>query len=140
VSDEGRSGLEDQLRSWLSREQPPAGFSDRLISRIRIVTASHSVIGGTRRGEWLHFVLASVTLRWAAAAGFACLMIAAGAIRYREYRQTKTEGEIAKEQAILGLRIASAKLNVALKQMRDIEDRGTRGENKTRRARRMEHL
>ena len=138
MSTEQESRLEDQLRSLLRRERAPAGFAQCVASRIGAATTAPSLITSTRRRGRLYSAMASARLRWAAAAA-ACLLLALGVVRYREYRLARVQGEIARQQAILALRIASAKLNVALKQVGEIEERG-RGGNRSKRTRRMERL
>ncbi len=87
--------LEDQLRTALRRQEPPAGFAKRVLAR---ATAETRVIGFTRK-RLLWLAAASLT---AALAGSA---ISAGIHR----RQEETAGR----QALLALRIAAEKLDAA---------------------------
>ena len=110
---EERPDLDDRLRSLLVRKPPPSGFSDRVMRRIGPGTAS--------RWKWWHSMFAAAGLRWAAGAALACILMTAAALKYRAYRQAQTQGEIARAHAILALRIASAKLNLALRQVQEVE-------------------
>lgn len=75
--------LEDQLRRAFQRIDPPAGFAERAIARAR------------RKG---------VPPRWLAAAA-AVLVLAGAGYAYRWH-----EGQTAKREVLLALRITSAKL------------------------------
>ena len=62
-------------------------------------------------------------LRWIAAGALACLLAVIGSVEYWRYRRARTEGEMAKQQVILALHIASDKLNGALSEVKRV-DRG----------------
>jgi anti-sigma-K factor RskA len=94
--------MEDELRWMLRRKDPPDGFAERVLARVTHQT------GGKAR-PWLALWRRPVW-RWAAAAAFACVLILASV----QYHQ-RQEGEIARAQAILALRIASSQLNGTLK-------------------------
>jgi hypothetical protein len=81
------SQFEDDLRSALRREQPPADFAVRVVARTR---------PAPRRAPWF------------AAAIAASLLL--GAVRY-EYRQY--EGRKAKRELLLALQITESKLKIA---------------------------
>ena len=51
-------------------------------------------------------------MRWATAGVVACALLVAG-LEYRHERHLRAEGEAAKQQLVLALRIAGAKLYVA---------------------------
>jgi hypothetical protein len=129
MTPEWQKPLEDELRSLLRRKEPPAGFTERVLSKVQTAPA--------RRAAWrerLLSVFASPRLRWAAGGALACIVLAVGGVRYRQYRRAKVEGEIAKEQVMVALRIASAKLNVALKQVREVERPSSQSRRKAKRA------
>jgi hypothetical protein len=84
--------FEDELRSALRRREPSPDFTARVLARVAAVPA-----GRTRR-PWV---------RWVAAMA-ASVMLAAGAVEYRRY-----QGEKAKFQVLLAVRIAAVKLNKA---------------------------
>jgi len=75
--------LEDRLRRAFEREEPPAGFAERVIARTRA---------------------ARTPPRWLAAAAAALVLTAAG------YAYRWHEGQRAKREVLLALRITSAKL------------------------------
>ena len=79
--------LEDQLKLALQRKQPPPGFRDR-------------VLAATRRPQRHPY-------RSLAAAALLTLLIGGTTAHYVEQRR---EGERAKEQVLLALRITSHKL------------------------------
>jgi hypothetical protein len=79
--------FEDELRSALRRQEPPAGFANRVLARTRPK--------GTRRS-------------WVAAAIAAGLLLSLGGFEYRQY-----EGRKAKRELLLALEIAGSKLSIA---------------------------
>ena len=79
--------LEDQLRRVLRREAPPAGFAERVVARARAPVAARN------------------SQRWLAAAA-AVLILAGGGYGYHWQ-----QGQAAKRELLLALRITSAKLN-----------------------------
>ena len=87
--------FEEELRQALRREDPPAGFARRVIAR-------------TPDRGW------SRQNRWVAAAVAACVMLTAGAVEYRQY-----EGRKAKQELLVAISIAGAKLNVAQQKISD---------------------
>jgi hypothetical protein len=102
--------LDEELKSALRRVEPPAGFAERVLEQARREADSKPGIAHWLSGWWR-----PQTLRWAAAFGFACILAAAGMVRYRENRQARIQGELAGAQARLALQIASSKLNAVLK-------------------------
>ena len=82
------SEFEDDLRQVLSRKDPPAGFTQRVLAR----TQPHSTLGRNR---------------WIGAAIAASLLLAAGGFEYRQY-----EGRKAKQELLLALGIAESKLSI----------------------------
>ncbi|MBI3667906.1 MAG: hypothetical protein HY236_17025 [Acidobacteria bacterium] len=103
------SRLDDALREALRREEPAADFTARVLARV----ASPRPKVSRRRALWetLRLPLRAPKLRWAGAAVL-CLVAVFG-FQYRRERQVRAEGEQARQQVILALRIAGAKLQVA---------------------------
>jgi hypothetical protein len=103
--------LDNQLRAALQREEPPAGFANRVLA----LAADRE-----RKREqslWFQFrsMFAIRSLRWAAAA-VAVVVVASGAgIHVQEQR--RAEGEAAKRQVMLALRITGEKWQVAAKEI-----------------------
>lgn len=99
--------LEDQLRSALRPVDPPAGFTDRVLA----------LAAKRERTLWARLTdaFALPRLRWATAV-VAVLVIASG-VGIRVQEQRRAEGEVAKRQVMLALRITSEKWQVAAKQI-----------------------
>jgi hypothetical protein len=96
------ASLDDELRSSLRRQEPSADFADRVLAR---VNAAPPARRSTRM--WL---------RWAAP--LAAALVLAGGLEYRRY-----EGERAKSQVMLAMRIAGGKLNKAQKKVQMLTHR-----------------
>jgi hypothetical protein len=96
--------LEDDLRRALRRESPPAGFASRVLQRIEREEAPKR-----RRPLW-RAVAASLTLT----------VLIGGGIAYEDHRREVREGERAKEQVLLALRIAGEKVRYAQTEVRTI--------------------
>jgi hypothetical protein len=101
--------LDEELRSALRRVEPPEGLAERVLARARQQADGKPGIAARLRG-----LFRPRTIRWAAAFATACVLVVA-AVRYREYQQEKTQGELVCAQARQALQIASAKLNTVLK-------------------------
>lgn len=106
-SDEG-------LKGALRRREPPGGFTERVLARIAAGEAPQSA---PQRESWLRFFTQSL-VRWAAAAALAALI--AGGIQYRRVQRERAEGEAAKQQLMLALRIAGGKLQLAKAKVNEI--------------------
>jgi hypothetical protein len=91
--------FEHDLRSALRREQPPAGFTERVLARTGVKTAP-------RRTGWM------------AAAIAACLLLSIGGFEYRQY-----QGRKAKNELLLALEITGSKLNLAGQKISDLSRR-----------------
>jgi hypothetical protein len=92
--------LEDELKHALRREEPSAGFAERVLA------------AATRKkqGAW-HGILAWPGLRWALA-GAMCLMLAVAGMEYKQFRNDRARGEAAKAQLMQALRITADKLQL----------------------------
>ena len=91
--------FEEELRNALRREDPPLGFAHRVMARTPNSASSRQN-------------------RWVAAAVAACVLLTASAVEYRQY-----EGRKAKQELLLALGIAGAKLNVAQQKIFDLNRR-----------------
>lgn len=98
------SRFEDDLRQALQRVEPSEGFAERVMAK----TEAHRA--APRRWSGLSSLFQGPRLRWAAA--FACLALV-GVIQYERVSQERAEGERAKQQVMLALRITAGKLRVA---------------------------
>jgi hypothetical protein len=103
--------LEDQLRAVLQHEEPPAGFTDRVLAQ------------AGKRGErrerslWFQFrnMFAIHRLSWAAAV--VAMVVVASGVGLHIQEQRRAEGEAAKRQVMLALRITGEKWQVAAKEI-----------------------
>lgn len=90
--------LEQELKTALSREGPPAGFAERVIRE-----------AGLRAGRPVYR-----WPRWLAAAA-AVVLVAGGGLGYRQY-----QGEVAKERVMHAFRIASVQINRIQTHVREV--------------------
>ena len=103
--------LEDQLRAALQHEEPPTGFADRVLG----LAAERDE--RRERSLWFQFrnMFAVRRLSWAAAA--VALVVVASGVGLRIQEERRVEGEAAKRQVMLALRITSEKWKVAAKEI-----------------------
>ena len=94
--------VDDELRRALRRIEPPAGFAERVLRRAADGGASRQVAGGTA---------SRTMIRWATAAVLA-LAVTGGGMWYRAEQRRQAQGEEAKRQVLVGLRIAGSKLQI----------------------------
>ncbi len=97
------SRLDDALRNAMRREDPGPDFTARVLARAAEQPA--------RRGWWA--ALTTGGMRWAAAGALACVLVVGGALESIHERRVEAEGQAAKQQLMLALRIAGGKLNLA---------------------------
>ena len=140
------SKFDDELRMALRREEPSPDFTNRVMARIQAMEQS-AVINMQReqkklreQNNWWQRLAglfrppAMRGAKWAMAGAMAVVLIAAifGATRYREHQNqmaeiaanaANAEGQRAKEQVMLAMRIASAKLNVAQRKVKEAGQR-----------------
>ena len=109
------SQMDDALREALRREAPPDGFAERVMARVgeeRQATKgdglSHRLLAAFRRPQ----------LRWATA--LAGVALAVGTMEYRNGAEKRAEGERAKDQVMLALRITGGKLRLTQAAVRRI--------------------
>lgn len=140
------SRMEEELKQALRREDPGPDFADRVLARIAALPAAAPEAApetAPQKADWWQKLLLffqalgqsfgqslSLTpqLKLAMAGALACavLVSAVGIQRYRAHERAlaeAAEGQKAKEQVMLAMRIASAKLNVAQKKVRETSDR-----------------
>ncbi|MBL8171742.1 MAG: hypothetical protein JNJ50_26525 [Acidobacteria bacterium] len=141
------SRMEEELKQALRREDPGPDFADRVLARIAALPAAAAPEAAPetvpQKADWWQKLLLffqsfgqsfgqslSLTpqLKLAMAGALACavLVSAVGIQRYRAHERAlaeAAEGQKAKEQVMLAMRIASAKLNVAQKKVRETSDR-----------------
>lgn len=101
------TNLEQELARALARKEAPPGFSRRVLERVDGSPAARAA--AWRRGVW----------RGAVAAGLAMVISTGVWLRHeREERLERVQGEAAKQLALVALRIASEKTNVARNRVR----------------------
>lgn len=115
--------LEQELRAALQRQEPPPGFADRVLAIAAEQEKRHE------QHLWTRFkqLFAVPRLRWAAAL-VGVLVIASG-VGIRVEEQRRAEGEAAKRQVMLALRITSEKWQVAAKEIsgKNVRNEDTHG-------------
>jgi type VI protein secretion system component VasF len=103
------NNFEDDLRQALRRKAPPEGFSERVLER----AGSHPVRSPQlKRGSWFPIP------RWAVAA--ALVLCVVGGFELHRQRQHRVEGELAKQQVILALKITAEELQFAQKKIEEL--------------------
>ena len=122
--------FEDELKHALRREEPSPDFTDRVMARITELQRQEKSREKTEWWKKLAEFFRPATMKWAMAGAIVCLLMFAafGLHRYREHQRAiaeMAEGERAKEQVMLAMRIASAKLNVAQKKVQQSGERET---------------
>ena len=96
--------LEAALRRTLRREEAPAGFAERVLAEAALREKT-TVVTLPQRNR----VIRMPGLRFAAAA--ALLLATTLGIRYHSEQQERVQGEAARDQVMLALRITSNKLH-----------------------------
>jgi hypothetical protein len=98
------SRLDDGLREALGRVDPGPDFTRAVLERAAAAQPKES--------WWRRLVsgMRPPLVRWAAAGLVACALLATG-FEYQHERRQRVEGEAAKQQLVLALRIAGAKLH-----------------------------
>lgn len=123
---------ENELKHALRRHDPPEGFAERVLARVAQQDLSQQNSAQpnlpqarSRWDSWLNF-LTQPLLRWATAAAVSAALIFGG-VHYRQVESLKAqreraEGEAAKQQLVLALRIAGTKLQLAKAKVNQINE------------------
>jgi hypothetical protein len=114
------SRWEDALREALRREDAPDGFAERVLAKAKAEAAEGSKTGHEMR--WPASLLAAFRipqLRWATA--LAAVALAVGTVEYRGEMEKRAEGERARDQVMLALRITGGKLRETQAMIRKID-------------------
>jgi hypothetical protein len=121
--------LEDALRNALRREDAPDGFSANILTRV----ARRNTVPRAEQRSW--FALFSQPLmRWAATAAVSISLIIGG-MYYRNLQRERAQGEAAKQQLMLALRIAGSKLQLAKQKVHEIGQPQTHPQSRPARSR-----
>jgi hypothetical protein len=100
------SRLDDALREAFRRQDPGPEFTARVLA---------AAAGARPKTSWWW----APGWRWATAGALACLLLVGGSLEYRRDREER-QGRLAKQQLVLALRIAGAKLNLARERVQQI--------------------
>ncbi|MGH9736079.1 MAG: hypothetical protein ACRD8A_15990 [Candidatus Acidiferrales bacterium] len=111
--------LEQELKKAFRRTDPPAGFAERVLARA--AKEEPKRVRERRRFQW--FGMSGLRLAVTCAL---CLIVGASGLMYQHQRHK--EGEQAKEQLMLALRITSSKLEIASDGIRQINSTDQRPE------------
>ena len=95
------SRLDDELRIALQRTDPPPGFAARVLAQAEIRSS---------RCRW-----------WTAAIAAALLL--AGGLEFERERRIRAQGELAKQQVLLALRITGSKLQFVKEKIHAIDSK-----------------
>jgi negative regulator of sigma E activity len=124
--------LEKALRETLRRTEPSPDFTARVMARLAEQPEAEPVEQLSEDAHWWQRLAGRFAdwfqmpqLQWVTAGALACILLAAtfSVRQYRERQRELAEGEHAKEQVMLALQIASAKLNAAQRKVRESSTR-----------------
>ncbi len=107
------SHLEDQLKSALARKEPAEDFAARVLQRLA-EPAPRSWF------DDLTILLRPPRLQWVAASLVISIVVPFAALEYRHEQQIRVQGQTAKQQLMLGLRIAGTELHHAQQQVQRV--------------------
>ena len=107
------SNLEHELKSALGRKAPSGDFAARVLRRL------HEPEPRPWR-EQLMGLLRPPRLQWVAASLTIALLVPFAAVQYRQQREMRLQGEAAKEQLILAMRIAGTELRHAQQKIQKV--------------------
>ena len=104
--EKGKREVESALRHALRREDPTAGFAERVLAKIPAQEL--------QLRWWRRWMISGNThaLRYATAMVLVVAVVL-GALGYKRHERERREGEAARQQVLLALRIASSKLQYA---------------------------
>lgn len=125
--------FDEELKLALRRQEPSADFADRVMARIAELSVESKQEKSREKASWLQRLtefFQPPQMKWAMAGAMAVALIVAsvGVHRYRENERQRmlieiAEGEKAKEQVMMAMRIASAKLNIAQRKVNETTER-----------------
>lgn len=104
--------LENALRNALRREAAPDGLAAKILTRVGQQSMP------AEKDHWFSFLFQPI-LRWAAIAAVSVCLVAGG-MYYRNLRRERAQGEAAKQQLMLALRIAGSKLQLAKEKVNEM--------------------
>lgn len=128
MTEKSMNQIEDELKSALRREEAPPDFTGQVLAR---VAEQHSMRAIARNPWWNIFMQPLV--RWAAVTATAA-SLAIGGIHYRSVQRERAQGEAAKQQLMLALRIAGSKLQLARAKVNEISATQTTNRQEAKRS------
>ena len=104
--------IDNELKKALRRQESPEGFADRVLAR---VAEQKPAPRKAMSNPWSR-IFSPPLVRWTAFAAISACLV--GGVRFAEVQHAKAvreraEGEAAKQQLMLALRIAGSKLQLA---------------------------
>jgi len=121
--------LEDALKEALRREDAPDSFAASVLARV----AQQKAVVRVGNRNWFS-LFSQPFIRWAAFATVSiCLLV--GSLYYRNLQRERTQGEAAKQQLMLALRIAGSKLQLAKEKVHEINQPQTHPQPRPARSR-----
>ena len=114
IPNPNQNRLEEALKQALHREEAPPNFAASVLTRV----AQDAAARESKTQSWLR-IFSQPFVRWAAFATVAICLIADG-VHYRAQQRDRAQGEAAKQQLMLALRIAGTKLHMAKEKVNEI--------------------
>ena len=114
------SNLENDLNAALRRVEPPENFTERVLARLN---------DPVREPSWWEPLLALLQpprIQWVALSLLASILIPVGAVQYHREMRQRAEGEMAKKQLVLAVRVAGNKLHRVQQKVLEIGRMDTR--------------
>jgi negative regulator of sigma E activity len=100
------NGLDKALSQALGRQEAPEDFTQRVMARVAAQNSAPRPV----RDSWLSLFTQPI-MRWGALAAVAAAMILG--VHLYNVRRERAQGEAAKQQLMLALRVAGSKLQLA---------------------------
>jgi hypothetical protein len=121
--------LEDALKNALRREDAPDSFVAHVLASV----AQKKTVAHTENRNWFS-LFSQPLVRWVAFAAVSIGLVIGG-VHYRNVQRERAEGEAAKQQLMLALRIAGSKLQLAKEKVKEINQPQTHPQPKPARSR-----
>lgn len=106
--------MDEALKSALRRREAPDAFADQILARV----ARQNSVRQLSRDPWWRIFAQPLIRRAAVSATAVSLVI--GGVYYHNVQRERAEGEAAKQQLMLALRIAGSKLQLAKAKVNEI--------------------
>lgn len=133
----GMRDVNDELSAALRREEPPAGFAERVLNRVAEQASAEQASAELSRSGPFGPALRSAAdtptrskvsfIHWAAAAAFVAAV--AGGLEYVAQQEQRAEGEAARERVVLALHIAGNKLQLVQTKINRLHEQPEKNSN-----------